>query len=66
MIKNGTYVLKQNVTIEGDFKLLKDQEIGVSNNVIYMGGQLLDTRLQKMIVSWMENNLALFIVDNRF
>lgn len=66
MIKNGTYVLKQDVTIEGDFKLLKDQEIGVSNNVIYMGGQLLDTRLQKMMITWMKSNLALFIVDNRF
>jgi len=66
MIKNGTYVLKQDATIEGDFKLLKDTEIGVSNNVIYMGGQLLDTRLQQMMVSWMEKNLALFIIDNRF
>lgn len=66
MIKNGTYVLKQDATVKGDFKLLKDTEIGVSNNVIYMGGHLLDTRLQQMMVAWMESNLALFIVDNRF
>jgi hypothetical protein len=65
MMKNGIYVLKQNATVQGDFKLHKDQEIGVSNNVIYMGGQLLDTRLQELMMKWMENNRNLLIIDNR-
>lgn len=64
-MKNGIYVLKQDATVQGDFKLHKNQEIGVSNNVIYMGGQLLDTRLQGLMMKWMESNQHLLILDNR-
>jgi hypothetical protein len=64
-MQNGIYVLKQDATVQGDFKLHKNQEIGLSNNVIYMGGQLLDTRLQGLMMKWMENNRHLLILDNR-
>jgi len=65
-MQNGIYVLKQDATVQGNFKLHKNQEIGVSNSVIYMGGQMLDTRLQDLMMKWMENNKHLLIVDNRF
>lgn len=64
-MRNGIYVLKQDATVQGDFKLYKNQEIGVSNNVIYMGGQLLDTRFQDLMMKWMQSNQHLLILDNR-
>ena len=66
MIKNGVYVLKEDATVKDGFKLFKNQEIGVSNNVIYIGGHPLDTRLQEMTIKWMDSNQNLFVVDNRF
>jgi len=65
MLKNGVYVLKQDATITGDLKLPKNTEIEIVNTVVYMGGQLLDTRLQKLMITWMENNKDLLMTDNR-
>jgi len=66
MVKNGIYVVRQDTTVKGNFKLIKNQEIGVSNNIIYMGGFPLDSRLQQLMMTWMKNNMNLLIVDNRF
>jgi hypothetical protein len=65
MVKNGIYILKQDATVKGELKLQKDQEIGVSNDMIYMGGFPLDTRYQETMITWMASNLHLFIIDNR-
>jgi len=65
MVKNGIYILKQDATVKGDLKLQKNQEIGVSNTIIYMGGFPLDSRYQETVLTWMSQNLNLFILDNR-
>jgi len=65
MLKNGVYVLQEDVTVVKDLRFEKNQEFEVVSEVVYMGGFPLPPDLQRVIITWMANNLKLFKTDNR-
>jgi hypothetical protein len=54
---NKVYTLLQDVQITRHTHLKKGQEIGLVNNVVYMGGYPISFDMQKVFKDWMDNNM---------
>lgn len=57
--------LKSEYDFGNSMKFPAGTEIEIVNDVVYMGGQPVDFRWQKMIFDWVNNNPNLFTEDFR-
>lgn len=65
IMENGVYKLKKDATLKNGLVFKQGQEFEIVNNVLYMGGFPMDTRIQQTIISWMDINKQLFENDTR-
>lgn len=65
MIKNKVYRLKAAAVVAEGITLNAGQEIEVVNDVVYVGGNMIQPNMQTLFIKWITNNLELFIDDTR-
>lgn len=64
-MKNGTYILKEDVDFTPTLQFKKNQEFEVVDKVVYVNGFPLPFDMQIDVYQWMDINNTKFINDTR-